>query len=515
MRNLEYNGTWETLTLISDKNSYSHISFDFWNTMVFPNPIFKEKRAEFICQLSNTSCSIAQINQAFEKIGKAHNHSIELGGKTASTLNLYQFVFNELGWKGSVDLVKIIQEIEEIFLEYPPILSQDFLRFLNHISHLQIPLSITSNTAFIAGRVIKAFLTNCALVEKFQFFLFSDEVGQGKPSREIFSLLEQKAKVLNPIVQVKDIIHVGDNPLADLIGPMKYGFDSFLLVSEPKLIFPRHAVHSIRENTNYPFSPEEYSKFKFGDREVAAKFSAELFHYFIASDFFENSQFPSNLIIYSSPYSQVPTSSYYLARGFFELLKSHLDKLGVKTRLRFGKINRCQTYTQDYGAMDASERYNLIKNDTYSFSEIPKNEERCIFIDDISITGSHQLVVESMLFKNKCTNESLFLYYAKLDDLSIPASIENELNFFFVDSIQKLLEVALAESFSFTTRMIKYVLNACEEDFELFFDSLLDKGREDLIFDFHKLALSNKYETIDGYQKNWRLLEQVREGLLR
>ena len=87
--------------------------------------------------------------------------------------------------------------------------------------------------------------------------------------------------------------------------------------------------------------------------------------------------------------------------------------------------------------MIAEERFNLIKNDTYELLNIPAVEDICIFIDDISITGTHQRVVEKLLKDNFIETKSLFLYYAKLSNSAICPSFENHLNYSF--TLYKLL----------------------------------------------------------------------------
>jgi len=80
---------------------------------------------------------------------------------------------------------------------------------------------------------------------------------------------------------------------------------------------------------------------------------------------------------------------------------------------------RCQTYTEDYGALSAEERFNLIKNDTYKLITVPAKDDLCIFIDDISITGTHQRVVEDLLDSSGIETNSFFLYFAKLSNSDV------------------------------------------------------------------------------------------------
>ncbi|MFM7681267.1 MAG: hypothetical protein ACKO7P_00785, partial [Bacteroidota bacterium] len=133
MDSIVYKGSWASLTSIVSKNAYLHFSFDFWNTMVFPNPLFKEKRAELISQLTNENYTSKAISAAFAKVGEEHNRLIEKGGRDLPIQQLYERVLIDLGWTGKIDLPDLIHKVEQIFLQFPPTLCEDFLSFLNFL----------------------------------------------------------------------------------------------------------------------------------------------------------------------------------------------------------------------------------------------------------------------------------------------------------------------------------------------------------------------------------------------
>ena len=181
--------------------------------------------------------------------------------------------------------------------------------------------------------------------------------------------------------------------------------------------------------------------------------------------------------------------------------------------MKLGKINRTQSYTEDYRAMNAMQRFDLIKNDTYSFFDEPEINSLCVFIDDISITGTHQRVIENMMKNCNYTNKSIFLYFAKLDNPQIEASFENDLNFAFVNSIEKLIEVIVSDSFKITTRTTKFILSLKDVDFNLLIKSVLKYEKYELIPYFYTNALLNNYETIGIYQNNLRTLHSTLNNL--
>lgn len=503
----EHIENWNELTSSFESSTIKHYSFDFWNTIAYSNPIFKQKRAEYFRSALNQNYTLQEINNAFEKIGRAFNILLETGAITTAPGVLYQQILNELKYYHFIDINRLLEDIESIFLQHPPIISEEFTNYYNSISSIGNTFSITSNTAFISGEIIRKYLRQKDLIDNFQFCLFSDEVGYGKPSSQIFGQLFLKAKSYHTNLLSDQIIHIGDNKVTDYMGAKKFGFEAFHITTQYSYTLPRYSVHSIKDMDILPFSSEEYSRFKFGDFSIAEKYGIELFEYFKTFHLRKFDEIPSSIIVYSSPYSTIPTSSYYMTQVFVKSLENFIQsKYNQNIKLKFGKIKRCQTYTEDYGAMTAIQRYDLIKNDTYIFADVPDTKSLCVFIDDVSITGSHQFVIENMMTKNKHTNKSIFLYYAKLDNSKIPASFENVINFAYVNSIDKLLNIIISENFKITTRTIKFILSMSDLDLDYLIKTLVSKNQSDLLINIHKVAIENGYNDIDLYKNNLNIL---------
>jgi putative hydrolase of the HAD superfamily len=192
----ERKGNWSDLAAYSENNVVKHYSFDFWNTIAKSNTVFKSKRAEFINNLLGHDFTIDGINFVFEKIGKEYNEAIESGVQSILPRDLYLKIFKELNYTREVDLDFIVDEVEDIFLQNPPKIEIGFLNFLQLIKDSGKTISLTSNTAFISGAIIKKYLTSIDIVKNFDFLIFSDECGYGKPSKIIFDELYRKAKEL-------------------------------------------------------------------------------------------------------------------------------------------------------------------------------------------------------------------------------------------------------------------------------------------------------------------------------
>ena len=268
----------------------------------------------------------------------------------------------------------------------------------------------------------------------------------------------------------------------------------------------RFAPNEITSVDNISFCQKEYSQFKYGNYSISKKYGKELFQYFM-EDLINNIETES-VIIYSSPYAYLPTASYHMTQCFVDEMIENRQGLGSIKKIKFGKINRSHSYTEDYGAMNAEERYNLIKNDTYALAEIPEENATLLFLDDISITGTHQIVIENLLESHGIKNDKLFLYYATLNNPSIPANIENRLNYASVKTYLDLLEVVLCNNFRNTTRTTKYILSLPIIEFSKFVSQIINRNKQDFLIELLDGAIKNEYNEIPEYSKNINSLQK-------
>ena len=506
----QINENWKAINRYIENKDIKHYSFDFWNTIAYSNPEFKNKRAKLVLGFIKKKFSVSEVNTAFAKVGAEYNNHQESGMELLSPLDLLNKTLKALTPSVNYsDLYDLKVEIDSLFLKYPPELDNNLYSIIERIQCYGKACSITSNTAFISGDVIRQFLTNAKLLDKFSFCLFSNEIGYGKPCNNMYELLYRKAKAKNPLLKKTEIIHIGDNEIADFKGALKFGIKSFHFKFKQHYFHERYAVHSINDTAIIPFNIQEYSKFKFGDSHIAQKYGVELFEYFRNTLLTELIAKHNNFLIYSSPYAQIPTSSYYMTQAFYSAFTDHLNKNQIKNiNIKFCKIKRCQTYTEDYGALSAEARFNLIKNDTYEFVDIPTLDDVCIFIDDISITGTHQRVVEKLLHDNLFETSSVFMYFAKLNNPEICPSFENELNYSFIPDVIKLTELILSDVYKITTRTTKNILSLPNKDLEYLLGKINQHEKYSILNVLVEMSYANGYNNIELYKENLKILKQ-------
>ena len=85
-------------------------------------------------------------------------------------------------------------------------------------------LAVVSDAIFSPGRALRQLLAGEGLLDHFDAFVFSDELGYAKPAPQVF---EAAAKELG--VALSEIVHVGDRPHNDVVGAHSVGARAILL----------------------------------------------------------------------------------------------------------------------------------------------------------------------------------------------------------------------------------------------------------------------------------------------
>ena len=208
-----------------DEKNIKHYSFDFWNTIAFSNPKFKESRNKFISNL--LSVNQIQINEAFFTIGQKYNLQQEKDNITYTPEELLNKVIAH--FEPTQNCTPIFDEINYFFTQFPPLLNRNCNDLILKIKKYNKTLSILSNTAFISGELLKEFLIKEYGENTFSFFIFSDQVKIAKPNRQVFELcFFETKKLFGNTINKSQIMHIGDNLVNDIKGGANFGFKTYL-----------------------------------------------------------------------------------------------------------------------------------------------------------------------------------------------------------------------------------------------------------------------------------------------
>lgn len=213
-------------------HKHSHFSFDLWLTLIKSHPEFKAKRVELFSSFFDVNKPIDEVAKAVKYYDDLCNTINEVIGGNVDTFEIYLLILNSL----NVDIKQLNQETlnvfyqksEDLFLEYKPVLIFDKLHdFFDEIKNQGKTINILSNTGFIKGKTMRKFLINENLNQYIDFHIYSDEIKCSKPNPIVFQ--EVKNQIRNKELQLEQILHIGDNPIADYKGAKDFGFSAHLL----------------------------------------------------------------------------------------------------------------------------------------------------------------------------------------------------------------------------------------------------------------------------------------------
>ena len=209
---------------------FKHVSFDLWLTLIQSNSEFKIKRNLLFKDYFEINSSIEKVAQQIRYYDVFCNTINERTGLNIDTNEIYFFILASLDVPiQEIELSKLegfYVEAEKLFLNYKPtLIYSNTDNYLKTIKSEGISLNILSNTAFIKGFTLKKLLAFYELDDYFDFQIYSDECGFSKPNKKIFELIHKEM----PNRDKSQILHVGDNEIADYNGAIEYGFKAHLI----------------------------------------------------------------------------------------------------------------------------------------------------------------------------------------------------------------------------------------------------------------------------------------------
>lgn len=218
-------------------HAYKHYSFDLWLTLIKSNPSYKKQRSRyFFDHYNQANKPLAEVEAVFRQVDLMCNAINEKTGKNIdadelclmviSLMNDNQFPLHE------VDINALCAEMDQLVFEHLPVLySDNTASTLAYIKDdLGSSVSLLSNTGFIKGETLRQVLKELDIDQYIDFQLYSDEAGMSKPNPDFFKLMIDRVFELKN-VQLTDIIHIGDNPKADVDGANAVGINSLLINS--------------------------------------------------------------------------------------------------------------------------------------------------------------------------------------------------------------------------------------------------------------------------------------------
>jgi putative hydrolase of the HAD superfamily len=206
---------------------YKHYSFDLWQTLIKSHPEYKRQRANYFYKHFNRKnlseetvfIIIRDIEKMVDSVNQITGLNMRCVEIVAMILVQLEYDINDLSID---DMIAIVHMLQQNILDLPPVLYDNDTKGVLHYLHSEgATLSILSNTAFIVGSTLDKVLDILEIGKYFSFSIYSDQEGISKPCPRLFQLMIQTTGV------TKDkIIHIGDNPIADIKGAESAGIAS-------------------------------------------------------------------------------------------------------------------------------------------------------------------------------------------------------------------------------------------------------------------------------------------------
>ncbi len=205
------------------------VSVDFWDTLVRADSNGEKRTEARINALREVSRRYDKeptdeaIRQARSHVSRAFDDEWFGKQRTQSTRELVQGMLDALAIPAKPAEVDDLTEAfrESLFLG-PPELAEGVKEALANIS-IYYRLAIISDTMFSPGSVIRRYLDQVGILQHFDAFAFSDELGVSKPHRKAFETV-LKATDARP----ERSWHVGDIMKTDIKGAKALGMHAIL-----------------------------------------------------------------------------------------------------------------------------------------------------------------------------------------------------------------------------------------------------------------------------------------------
>jgi putative hydrolase of the HAD superfamily len=213
------------------------VTLDFWGTLILDSPSsdnrYQARRMtgfETILRREGFHFAAAQLNRAYEDSGDflrrvwSTGRDVPVREHVTAILRSLDAALPDQA--GPDVLGALVEAYASPLLLVPPAVDTSARAALERLRQAGITLVIVSNTMRTPGATLRTLLARCELLDCFEHTVFSDEVGVRKPEPEIF-----QAALRAVGGQAETAVHVGDDPVLDVLGGHAAGLRTVQLVA--------------------------------------------------------------------------------------------------------------------------------------------------------------------------------------------------------------------------------------------------------------------------------------------
>ena len=213
------------------------ISFDLWDTLIVDDSD-EPKRA----RLGKPPKNVERVDLVYRALAAEQPFSRELVEVACATANAgFKRVWHDQAVTWTVRerlavileglgralpaerLAELVQRLEDMEVEVVPDLVPGAKEALDALRGTY-RLALVSDAIFSPGRALRQILRHHGLVDHFDAFVFSDEVGCSKPNPRVFEVVARQTGC-----ELAEIVHLGDRESKDVDGPHAAGARAILV----------------------------------------------------------------------------------------------------------------------------------------------------------------------------------------------------------------------------------------------------------------------------------------------
>ena len=212
------------------------ITFDLWDTVFIDDSDEPKRKAANLDSKPIERRNI--VHQYLDRISPISRDMVDLAYNTVDAAFRHVWYQQQITWtveerinvilKGlqrelpKKDFREVVRLHEEMELEIMPDLAIGIRPAIEAL-HPDFKLAVISDSIFSPGRVLKQILEKYNLLQYFDAFVFSDEVGCAKPDPRVFKTIASELGV-----ELNEIAHIGDRVEKDIDGPHAIGAKGIL-----------------------------------------------------------------------------------------------------------------------------------------------------------------------------------------------------------------------------------------------------------------------------------------------
>lgn len=246
--------------------------------------------------------------------------------------------------------------------------------------------------------------------------------------------------------------------------------------------------HRFSDLISAPFDVNDYSRLKFGSEIVARAFGREL-----ADAFFDKHRdllATQQCVVIPAPSTTVPVAATLMGHHFRNRLNEHLDVSGLGP-VEWTMIHRNMAYNHNYACLGKEERKAILSNDARFMANSYVADKHLLFIDDVTITGTHEEEIVHFLWREQLPNRHTFVAFAKY--MGDDPSIETRLNHVCIKDARDLVKLSREPGHRLTTRAVRLFLDTSLAEFL----ELLEIAPDTLLEDAYHAAI------VKGYNRDY------------